>query len=352
MAIEVKEYSPKALHFEMQALRNKGKDITLREYLPKVFKEEITPEQYYRKLGVHLEDMTVEKLLTQDNDSRWLFPEIFRDAIRKGLQYAPFYSKLVTGEETIANTGITMPWFNASAAALREVEEGGDITVGSMTWDSKQVTIKKRARGLMQTYESIMFTPIKLASIYFEDLGIQLGATLDSDLVTIAINGDQADGSEAATVMGITTAGTLLYSDIVRVWVRQNRMNRPSNVMLTNEAMAVEILNMSAFQTPVRGQGAPLVTLNLQSALPADQALYIHSTVPANQVIFIDTTKAFVQLTAMKLMVESERIVNKQLNGEYASIITGFANVFSDARLIMDKSVTVAANPGPTPALG
>ena len=350
--IEVKEFSPKALHFQMQAMRSNGQDMTLREYLPKVFEEEITPEVYYAKLGVNLGEMTVEKLLSTDNDTKWLFPEIFRDAIRKGLQYAPFFSKLTTGEETIANTGLTMPYFNVSEAALKEVSEGGDITTGTMTWSSKQVTIKKRARGLMQTYESIMFTPIKLASIYFEDLGIQLGAQMDADLVEIAINGDQADGSEAAVVMGVATADTLLYSDIVRAWVRQNRMNRPSVAMLTNEATAVEILNMSAFQTPIRGMGAPLVTINLQNALPADQDLFIHSDVPDDQIILIDISKAFIQLTAMKLLIESERIVAKQLNGQYVSLITGFANIFADARIILDSSVTIVAQPGPTPALG
>jgi len=352
LTIKVVEKSPKALHFEMQAIRQEGKDITLREYLPKVFGEEISPEQYYAKQGINLADMTVNKLLTTDNDTRWLFPEIFRDAIRKGLAYAPFYSKLVTGDETISNTGITMPWFNVSEAALREVKEGADITTGTMTWDSKQVTIKKRARGLMQTYESIMFTPIMLASIYFEDLGIQLGAELDADLVNIAINGDQGDGSEAAILMGVTAPATLTYSDIVRAWVRQNRMNRPSVAMLTNEETAVTILNMAAFQMPVKSLGAPLVNLNLQSALPANQDLYVHSDVPDSQIILIDTTKAFIQLTAMRLLVESEKIVAKQLNGEYVSIITGFANIFADARIILDYSLNIAASPGPVPLFG
>jgi len=351
--IEVtKELSPKALHFKMQQMRTEGKDITLKQYLPQVFGEDISPDQYYAKLGINLGSMTVEKLLNMDGDARWLFPEIFRDAIRKGLAYAPFYSKLVVGEETIANTGITMPWYNASSAAMREVKEGSDITTGSMTWESKQVTIKKRARGLLQTYESIMFTPIKLASIYFEDLGIQLGAELDSDLVNIGINGDQPNGSEAAVLMGVTTTGTLHYSDIVRAWVRQNRMNRPARAMLTNEETAVTILNMAAFQLPVKSLGSPLVELNLQSALPANQDLFVHSDVPDSQIIMIDTTKAFVQLTAMKLLIESERLVSKQLNGQYSSIITGFANIFSDARIILDYSEDIKNEPGPTPMFG
>jgi hypothetical protein len=109
---------------------------------------------------------------------------------------------------------------------------------------------------------------------------------------------------------------------------------------------------MAAFQMPVKALGAPLVELNLQSALPANQDLYVHSDVPDDQIVLIDTTKAFVQLTAMKLLIESERIMAKQLNGQYASIITGFANIFSDARIILDSTQNIAARPGPVPLFG
>jgi hypothetical protein len=268
------------------------------------------------------------------------------------LAYAPFYSKVITGEERIANTGLTMPYFNQSEATLAATNEGATITEGTMTWGSKQVTISKRARGLKQTYESIMFCPIRLASIYFEDLGILLGATLDSDLITILVSGDQSDGSEAATVMGVTTPNTLTYKDITRVWVRMNRINRPVGTMITNEDDAVDILNMSAFQMPVRALGSPLTSLNLQSPLPMQQNLFVHSSVTDKQIIFVDVSKAVVQLTAMPLLIESEVIVSSQWRGQYASIITGFANIFSDARVILDYSKNITAYPGPTVSLG
>ena len=348
----VKEFTARGIHYEMQKMRQNGEDIVLAEFLPIYFEKEYTPSEFYADLNVDLNRMTVQKMIVTDNDSRWLFPEIFRDAIRKGLEYAPFYSKIVTGNETIENTGLTMPYFNQAEAGLRTTNEGATITEGTMTWGSKQVTISKRARGLKQTYESIMFCPINLARIYFEDLGILLGAQLDADLIDVLINGDQADGSEAATLMGAVTPATLAYSDIVRVWVRGNRLNRPFSTMITNEEDAVTILNMSAFQMPVRGLGSPLTSLNLQSPLPSSQNLFVHSDVPSSQVIFVDTSKAIIQLTAMPLLLETEVIVSTQWRGEYASIITGFANIFSDARVILDYSLNITAEPGPTVPLG
>lgn len=354
-----REFNMKAFHGEMQSLRQKGVDVTLKSYLEGVYGAEMGPEQFYQAAGVDLKSLTVEKLLNTSDLTRWLFPEIFRDAIRLGLVYTPFYSRLVTSDERIDSTGITMPniQFPADASvAMRVTGEGATITEGELTWGEKQVTIKKRARGLKQTYESIMFTPINLATIYFEDVGTRLGADLDKDLVDIAINGDQADGSAAAPVMGAATGGTLVYTDIARVWVRLKRINRSSNAMLASEADAITILNMTQFlrnqfpgATP-QGSGfaASGTTLNVNTPLPSDQDVYVHSSVPTGKIVFIDTSRAFIQLTAMPLLVESEKLVSRQVQGQYASIITGFANIFKDGRLVLDYTTSLGTNPGPT----
>lgn len=347
-----REFNMKAFHSEMQALRQKGTDITLKGYLEGVYGSDMSPETFYQTIGVDLKSMTVEKLLNTGDLTRWLFPEIFRDAIRLGLVYAPFYSRLITSDERIESTGITMPniqFPGDEAVQLRVTGEGATITEGELLWGEKQVTIKKKARGLKQSYESIMFTPINLATIYFEDVGTRLGADLDKELVDIAINGDQADGSAAAPVIGAAVSGTLAYSDIARAWVRFKRINRNSVAMLASEADSITILNMTQFQRTVFPGATPSsgVNLNVNTPLPTDQDVYVHSSVPTGTIVFIDTARAFVQLTAMPLLVESERLVQRQVQGQYASIITGFANIFKDGRLVLNYNTTLAANPGP-----
>jgi len=352
------EFNMRAFHLEMQQQRQAGNDVSLKQYLGGVYGEDMVPEQFYSMAGVDLKGMTVEKLINTSDLTRWLFPEIFRDAIRIGLVYAPFYSKLVTGEERIDSTGVTMPHIvypGDAPLSLRITGEGATITEGELQWGEKQVTIHKRARGLKQTYESIMFTPINLATVYFEDVGIRLGADLDKDLIDIAFNGDQADGSGAAAVIGAATAGTLVYTDIARAWVRFKRINRVSTSMLTSEADAITILNMTQFlrnqfpgATPQGSGFAPSgTTLSINTPLPSDQNVFVHSSVPASKICFIDTARAFVQLTAMPLLIESEKLVARQVQGQYASIITGFATIFDDARLVLDYSTTLITNPGP-----
>jgi hypothetical protein len=345
-----------SLHKEMQKLRKSRKDVSLKSYLAETWPD-MTPEKFYRELGIDLKGMTIEKMLNTSELNRWLFPEIFRDAIIRGLEYTPFFGQLIAAEETINGTGLTMPFMDWTGidrdiVRLRDTNEGANITEGEIiTWQEKQVTIKKKARGLVQTYESIMFTPIDLAAIYFQELGTQMGADLDRDLIAIAINGDQADGSEAAPVIGATTPGTLAYTDLTRAWIRFRRIGRNSSAMLTNEADAITILNLPEFQRtifPGAQQFAP-VQLNIVTPLPTSQDIFVHDAIPAQKIIFVDRARAFVQLTAMPLLIESDRVVNRQLEGEYVSIITGFANIFKDGRMVLDYSTSLVTNPGPTP---
>jgi hypothetical protein len=292
--------------------------------------------------------------------NKWLFPELFRDAIRRGLTYTPFYGTLVAGEETIAGTGITMPAMDFTQVdpnelRLRDTNEGATITEGQViAWSEKQVTIKKKARGLKQTYESIMFTPLDLAAIYFEELGTQLGADLDAELVTVALNGDQADGTAAAPVIGVTTANTLTYQDLARAWIRFRKIGRNSTVMLMSENEALTILALPEYQrtlfpgatVPQQGGFQP-PTLNVASPLPTSQDILIHDSMADGKIILIDVARAFIQLTAMPLLIESDKIVSRQVQGEYVSIITGFANVFTDGRMVLDVTSSLAVNPGP-----
>lgn len=351
------DFPMQQFHKAMQDERQQRNDVSLKSFLTDQFGPDMSPEKFYNELGIDMNEMTVGKMLNTSELNRWLFPEIFRDAIRRGLEYTPFYSSLVAAEETINGTGLTMPFMDFTALArdevkLRDTNEGATITEGEVVaWSEKQVTIKKKARGLKQTYESMMFTPIDLAAIFFEELGTQLGADLDRDLVDIAINGDQANGSQSAPVIGAATANTLLYTDLARAWIRFRRIGRNSTVMLTSEADAVTILNMAEFQKTLPGNGvAPSgVTLNVANPLPSSQDIFVHDAIPTGKIIFVDRARAFVQLTAMPLLIESDRIVNRQIQGEYVSIITGFANIFRDGRMILDYTTNLGTNPGPTP---
>lgn len=355
-----REYNMKAFHHDMQKLRQQGHDVSLKSFLADTYGAEYSVEKFYGELGIDPSGMTVEKMLSTDDLTRYLFPEVFRDAIVRGLEYTPIYGRLVTSEERIESTGLTMPkldWttIDQSEIQLRDTNEAATITEGEiMVWAEKTVNIKKKARGLRQTYESLMFTPIDLARVFFEELGVKLGADLDRDAINVLLNGDQENGSESAPVIGASTANTLAYRDIARAWTRFRRIGRNSSIMLASEADTLTVLDMTEFQRTVfpgatQRDGVP--TLRVVNPLPSSQDVYVTDAVPTGMLVLVDTARAMVQLTAMPLLIETDKIVSRQINGEYVSIITGFANIFKDGRLALDYRTNLSTNPGPQPVV-
>lgn len=322
------------IHNEMQELRKSGVDVTLKSYLETKMPE-YSVEKLYHELGIELKGMTVESFFSTE-ETKWLFPEVIRDAIRKGLSRAPFYSKLVAVSANVKAKSVTMPHFEKANASMRPVAEGADISLGTITWGEKQVTLGKVAKGFAQTYESLMFCPIEVASLFFEDLGTQMGIDMDGLLIDVLLNGDQEDGSEAPLTIGAATANTLAYTDIVAAWLYMAMIGRQSQAMVTNAVDALTILNMDEFKK--RSQGTTDKTLTLSTPLPTDQGLFVHPNVGAKKIGFVDPSRAFAQFTAMPLLIESDVVIRKQWKETFASQIVGFANIFADARLILDYS--------------
>lgn len=355
-----REFSMKAFHHEMQALREQGTEVTFKSYLADIYGADMTPEKFYAQAGVDFTGMNVQKMLNTTDLNKYLFVEIFRDAIRTNLEYSPFYPQLITGDEGIDGPGVTMPsmdfsGISADEVRLRDTHEGATITEGKIvTWQDKRVAVHKKARGFKQTYESIMWTPLNLAAIYFGEVGTRLAADLDAMLIDIAYNGDQADGSQSSPVIGASVAGTLTYADIARAWMRFKRLGRTSTYMICSEADALTILGMAEFQRTLIPNGVTPsgVTLAIQNPLPTSQTILVHDSVPTGKPLLVDASLAFVKLTAMPLLVETERVVSRQLVGEFVSLITGFANVFKDGRLVLDYTTNLTTNPGPVAYTG
>lgn len=320
------------------------KDVSLLQYLSAKYKEGCDSNgnfdmgYLYHELGINPKTMTVEALLTLDQDSRWLVPEIFRDAIRKGIRTSPIYNALIAASEDVAQPQVNLPYIDMSDAEPQPVGQGGTIPKGSISYGNKTVNVSKKGIGIDITYETIKYTNINLLSIYLQDVGIKLGQLISKDAVLTLINGDQAGGSESAPTIGVGNTGTgLLYSDLIVPWIRGSQLGRLYNVIVGGEEMIRKILLLQEFKE--KQAGTPQQTLVLNTVLPSQSNAYVSVYVPNNQAIVLDPRFALVQLTADPLTVEAEKIISKQIQGTYATITTGFANVFRDARVILDQSL-------------
>lgn len=395
---------------EMQKIRNPGKekigrDVTLRQFMADNYHDPngnpLGPKHLFAELGID-ENLTTVNEIMEDEDNRFLMAELIRQGVRRGMglaqreqldemrkkaaaaSFAPitgeyaggqrfispeifmdpisrgavqgtFYPDLIIREIPVAQPQAIVPKIDMSDAAMADSNEAATIEEGSITYSTKTVTIAKKAKAIKITDEAVKFSSLSLLQIFLEDFGRLFGNTLNGMAVDTIINGDQADASEAATVIGVeVTANKITWLDYVRVAIRLGLIGQSGTQLIANETTANDFLNLSEVKSKTN-LGDPLLNVSVRTPLQLPQDLYVSAHVPANKVIIQDPSASIVQLTAMPLMVETERIVMKQISGTALSIYTGFAKIQRKASLVIDGSILFSGNGFPsymTPTAG
>jgi len=346
----------KGLVMNCESLRKNAEnpvDITFESYLKK--KNNVSMTQLFEDIGVDPSVDTIENIFTLPDESvRWLVPEIFREALRLGLRKAPIWASVVAAEQTAKQLSLTIPHLNMSDAAPKYVGESETIPMGNISFGQKTLKLRKMGRGVKIPYEVRNYVSINVISIFLQDFGVKLGHAIDALMIDTLINGEQADGSESAPVIGITTPNTLTYADILRIWIRMSRIGRMPSVMIGGETAALNTLNLAEFKTNSDGSRQPAGvpsnnSVKLKSPIPASTDYFIHGSMPANQQLIIDPSAAIIKYNAQPLLVESEKIVSNQTEATYATLTTGFGITFRDARVLLDTSVDFdTTNPFPS----
>lgn len=312
-------------------------------------KHNIEYANFLNDLGIDPSHDTVSNIfMTPDEDIRWIIPEIFREALLLGYRAAPIWPKIIAAEES--TTGLTqiMPWMNMSDAAPKKVGEGETIPVGTLSWGQKKFSIYKIGRGIKIPYEVLQYSSLQVVKIFLRDFGIQLGYAQDTLAIDCLINGEQADGSESAPVIGIATANSKVYKDFLKIWTRLSRMGRMPSVLLGGEDAACDTLDLDEFKKNASYFAPPLVTINPNVPVPKNFDYFVHGNIPTKQEIILDPRSGIIKFNAQPLLVENERIVSNQTEAFYCSLTSGFAKLFRDSAIIMDSSKTFVANGFPS----
>lgn len=322
-------------------------DISIQDLIKA--KHNIGYAEFLADLGIDPSVDTVSNIfMTPDSDIRWLVPEIFREALLLGYRSAPIWPNIIAAEE--GTTGLTqiMPWINMADAAPKKVGEGETIPVGTLSWGQKKFSIYKIGRGIKIPYEVLQYSSLQVVKLFLKDFGVKLGYAQDTLAIDCLLNGEQADGSESAPVIGVTTPGSKVYKDYLKIWTRLSRMGRVPSVMLGGEAASILTMDMTEFKQNASYMAPPLVALNTNTPVPKKFDYFVHGNVPASQEIMVDPTSALIKFNAQPLLVESERIVSNQTEAFYCSLTSGFAKLFRDAAVVLDASKDVSSYTFPT----
>jgi hypothetical protein len=330
----------KSLVQKANALRQ-HKDRPVDVSLADMVQEElgINIDDFYDDLGVDLSFDTVQNFFTTPSpDVRWLIPEIFRDALRLGYRNAPIWPAITAKEEQVNGLSQILPYINMSDAAPKKLGEGETIPVGTLSYGERSFRIWKFGRGIKLTDEVRRYVSLAVVSIYLQDFGLKMGQGVDTLAINTVLNGEQKDGSNASPIIGVTDSSKdMVFRDLMRVWVRLSKMGRNPKIMIAGENTAMDIMDLPQFYN--REQGTTRYNLNVKTPLPQGADLYINGNINANHIVIIDPSVCLLKMNAVPLMVESERIVSNQTSAFYASFTTGFAKLFDDSAIIINKAI-------------
>ena len=311
----------------------------------------LTHSQFFRALGTNAEDycaqefgidlnrITVDRFFQSDPNAKWLFPDIVREAVMAGLERKPVYPELIIRDEKIAGTAYDVPYVQEDAGEeeLRTVAEGAVIPESKIVYGDRVVRVDKKGRGVIASYEVVRRMSVDLLRVHLRRIGERLGRNLDARLAEVLVNGDSSSANTAAESINTATSNTWDYADLVNGFVTLGLNNyfTPTH-MLANADLVQDILGLDEFKDSTlfdfAKSGNLPTPLGVKLVPMADQ--------PADKLTILDAGYAVQKITEQDLLVESDKLINQQWDRTFVTVVTDFAVIYSDARVVVNSDWT------------
>ena len=277
----------------------------------------------------------VEKFFST-SQSAVLFPEYIARSVRQGMEEAdllPHITAAVTKFDGMDYRSIaSVP--EDDQKALRYVEEGATIPQTQVKTQENLVKLHKRGRMLVASYEAIRYQKLDLFSVTLRQIGAHINRMHLEDAIDVLLNGDGNDNPAQEFTVGSDpiggTSGSLTYDDLVDFWAQFDPYEM--NTLLVSGDIMRQMLKMDEFQNPMTG-------LNFQGtgklATPLGATLLRTSALESGKLIGLDKHYALEMVQGSDVMVEYDKLIDRQLERAAITSISGFAKLFTDAAKVL-----------------
>ena len=258
-------------------------------------------------------------------DSAALFPEYVARAIRMGMEESNILPSVLAATTHINGMdyrAITAVSGDGTAAA--DVIEGAFIPETVISTKENLIRLSKRGRLVVSSYEAIRFQKLDIFTVALKQVGASIMAGHISDAVNVLINGD--GNNNAAGTVSVATSGTLTYDDLITLWSKFDPYEM--NTMLVSNTDMQKILKLTEFKNPETGlnfQGTGKLTS------PLGARLIRCSAVPAGKIVALDRRYALEMVKAGDISLDTDRLIDRQLERAAVTSIAGFAKIIPDA---------------------
>ncbi len=296
-------------------------------------------QRQLKRFGIRVKgegSSTVEKFF-RTMDSAVLFPEYIARAVRQGMEENDILPG-ITATTTVIDAMDYRSIYSEPLAQdkkLQNVAEGAAIPATQVKTKENLLSLSKRGRMLVASYEAIRFQKLDLFSVMLRQIGAYIQTMHLQDAVNVLVNGDGNNNPAQVLKVGTDpisgTAGTLKYDQLVEFWGQFAPYEL--NTFLCDNAMMTKMLKIQELQNPLTG-------LNFQGtgklATPLGAQLYRTGAVEGGKLIGLDRRYALELVRAGDVCVEYDKLIDRQLERAAITSIAGFGKICKDAVKVLE----------------
>ena len=278
---------------------------------------------------------TVEKFFAT-MDSAVLFPEYIARTVRQGMEENDILPSIVATTTVIDSLDYRSIYSNPSEdeKALEDVAEGAAIPTTEVSTKEHLISLTKRGRMLVASYEALRFQKLDLFSVMLRQIGAYIQKQQLEDAVNVIIHGDGNDNAAVQYAVGSNpisgTKGSLGYDQLVEFWGQFDPYTM--NTILCSTATMTKMLKIPELQNPMTG-------LNFQGtgklSTPLGAQLHRTGAVGDGVIIGLDNRYALELVRAGDVLVEYDKLIDRQLERAAITSISGFGKICDGAAAVL-----------------
>lgn len=260
----------------------------------------------------------------QTTDSAVLFPEFVKRSVLMGMESSNTLHSIVATVTNVENNDYRTIKSTTDSSADSAVSETNELPKTVIQTKTNLVTMKKRGRVIATSYEALRHKRLDLFAVTLRKIGADIARAQLGDAVGILVNGDES-GTAAGTVSPISSSG-IAYADLVKLWA--NLSGYELNTILANTETMQALLALSELQdaqTILNFKGAG------QVVTPLGATLHRVDAVAENTIVGFDKNCALEMVQVGDLIVDYDKLIDKQLERAIVSATAGFAKIFADS---------------------
>ena len=251
----------------------------------------------------------VEKFFTT-TESAVLFPEFVRRSIKKGFEDCCLDDMVAAKTLCESNhySGCVM-----SETSYDKATEGETMAASVIKENSTVIALKKYGRLVNSSYEAVRQQRLDLFAVMLRGVGKKLANTLVADAITTLKTNTTSVSSKTAE---------LDYSDITSLYGAMGEYNM--NTIIVSPANAAKILAMQQLmESSSKEQG--------KIYLPFGAKMITSSKMDDFTIIGFDKDFTLEFVASTDVVLETDKLIDRQLDQIGISICAGFKKIFSDA---------------------